>query len=624
MGAVSRIVGIDLGTTNSAVAVVDAGFPCLIADRSGRRITPSVVGYREEEPLVGEEARRGRNAAPESTVSSVKRFMGRRFGELRDEEGPAVPAEGKGGAVMLRAGERLVSPVEVSAAILRHLRGIAEASLGEGVERAVITVPAYFNDGQRQATLQAGRLAGLQVERIINEPTAAALAYGLERLEEKSRVAVYDLGGGTFDLSILELHEGTFRVLSTHGNTRLGGDDIDGRLCRRLARRIADAGGPQPLDPLARSRLLEAAEAAKIRLSQEEECEILLPCLADGFDFRMEMRREDLESVAGPVVERTRRHCDEALSDAGIRAGDLDRVVLVGGQTRMPLVRRLVGDWFGCRPFEPLEGEMRVGGERKEGGGPVLDVSQHPDEAVARGAAIQGAMLEGRYSNVMLLDVTPLSLGIETFGGLMNVIIPRNTTIPVKAGETFTTAVGGQREVLIHLLQGERERARDNWSLGRFTIGAEGESSGVPRVGVQFEIDADGVLHVLARDIRSGRERVMTLDSAVDVGDEDVRRMVEESVEHAFEDLAARRWIEASLKAEETARATRSALEGCGHLLEEADRNRIARALEAVEAMRGEEGDGKELDRRVRVLDEETRDLAELQMQQVLDEMLRR
>lgn len=632
-GVKNRIVGIDLGTTNSAVAVVDSGFPIVLADNSGRRTTPSVVRHEEAEALVGEEAKRGQSAAPASTIYSVKRFIGRRLRECEDDARSmnyAITAD-KQGRALVNSGGRSFSPEQVSSEILKHLKQVAEKALGEEVSRAVITVPAYFNDAQRQATIEAGKLAGLAVERILNEPTAAALAYGLDKLADRSKVAVYDLGGGTFDLSILELTEGTFQVLATNGDTRLGGDDIDRRLADWLEAKAAEAGGfsAKTLSLEAKSRIREAAEKAKIQLSQAEEFEVLIPFLTPGFSFQHTVARHDLERLARPVIEKTKLPCRRALADAKIAIADLSRVILVGGQTRMPLLRRLVGEWFECAEFESAPGELRVGEDFHRPAGPTLDASQHPDESVALGAAIQGAILAGDLTKVLLLDVTPLSLGIETFGGLMNVIIPRNSTIPVKAGETFTTAVDRQREMLIHLLQGEREKAKDNWSLGKFAIEFDEAPRGVPRVGVQFEIDANGVLQVLARDIRTGKEKTQKVQSAVDVDDAKVQQMVEESVHFALEDLAERRWIEACLKAKEIVQATAQALQSCGEELEESERRKIQQALQAVRQMlqskenKKSAGNWKALQKQTQILDKQTHRLAEIQMQKAMEELMR-
>ena len=629
----NRIVGIDLGTTNSAVAVVDSGFPIVLADNSGKRTTPSVVRYEDAGALVGEAAKRGQSAAPASTIYSVKRFIGRRFRECEDDARSVnytIFAD-KQGRVLVNSGGRSFSPEQVSSEILKHLKQLAEKALDEEVSRAVITVPAYFNDAQRQATIEAGKLAGLEVERILNEPTAAALAYGLDKLADRSKIAVYDFGGGTFDLSILELTEGTFQVLSTNGDTRLGGDDIDRLLANWLEAKAANAGkfSAETLSLEAKSRIREAAEKAKIQLSQAEEFEVLLPFLTPGFSFQHTVTRKTLEMLARPVIEKTKTPCRRALADAKIAVADLDRIILVGGQTRMPLLRRLVGEWFECAEFETTPGELRVGEDFHRPNGPALDASQHPDEAVALGAAVQGAILAGDLAKVLLLDVTPLSLGIETFGGLMNVIIPRNSTIPVKAGETFTTAVDRQREMLIHLLQGEREKAKDNWSLGKFAIEFEEAPRGVPRVGVQFEIDANGVLHVLARDIRTGKEKTQKVQSAVDVDDVKVQQMVEESVHFALEDLAERRWIEACLKAKEIIQATAQALQNCSEELEESERQEIQQALQAARQMlqnkenKKSPGDWKALQKQVQILDERTRRLAEIQMQKAMEELLR-
>jgi molecular chaperone DnaK len=520
------IVGIDLGTTNSLIGAMDAGFPILFPDELGRRLTPSVVYFPPgDDPIVGYEA-----LPYEEAIFSVKRLMGRKIAES-ESAGKGVGAPGE--SIGLLAGGRVVSPEEVSAAILRKLKRDAERSLGTSVDRAVITVPAYFNDAQRAATKRAGEAAGLMVERLLAEPTAAALAYGLDRLTEHAKVAVYDLGGGTFDVSVLELSGRVFEVLATNGDTHLGGDDIDAAIAARCGV----------------SRM--AAEAMKREFSEPERQKFSIPPAL-------------FESISRPIIERTRLHCLRSLQDAGLKPEDLDEVILAGGATRMPLVRNFVQEIFGQPP----------------------NTSQHPDEAVAVGAAIQAGILEGAVHNVTLLDVTPLSLGIETVGGLMNVLIPRNTTIPCKAGEMFTNAAANQASMRIAVLQGEREMARDNWKLGELEIPFTPAPRGQARVGVQFEIDTNGLLSVLARDVATGDDTKVSMKSAVEVSDEAVEKMLADSLEHAFEDMNKRAFAEVCLKADEMLPAVQTALERLGNEVAEEQREEIATLVAEVQEAR--------------------------------------
>jgi len=590
----SLILGIDLGTTHSLVGVVDSGFPILLADEEGQRLTPSAVHYSAAGALqVGRAALRARAADPARTVTSVKRLLGR-----RESEGDWRPPYD------LRA--LSVTPIEVSAAILQHLRDIAERALEQTITRAVITVPAYFNDAQRNATKKAGELAGLNVERIVSEPTAAALAYGLDKLSERSKIAVYDLGGGTFDVSILELREGLFQVLSTAGDTQLGGDDVDRLLAEWIWRQADFPTAPdyQVLPTSIQVRLVEAAEQAKRRLSNEDTAEISLPFIWEQRSLQLVLSREDLEKLALPWVVRTRQHCLRALSDARLSIAELDQVVLVGGSTRMPLVRRQVAEIFGRGP----------------------NISQNPDEAVALGAVIQAGILAGTLRNVLLLDVTPLSLGIETFGGLMNVIIPRNTTIPCKAGEMFTNAVSNQQEMLIRVLQGERELANDNWELGRISVPFPAGPKGSARVGVQFSIDANGIFHVLARDTTTQRDVILEIqNTAVDVADEKVERMISESIDHAFEDMNERIWTEARLKAEELLPAVDQALDQLGAELSSEEVQLIQTcAAQVKNLLHAPEHDVKALKAATQTLDEATQQLAVMLVDKAMEESLQR
>ncbi len=596
------IIGIDLGTTNSLVGVVDSGFPILLADENGQRITPSVVGYRDgASPLIGWEALRAKALSPDRTISSAKRLLGRPFSDLSPEERETISYpvrnDGQDHIEIDIGNESPVTPVDVSAEILRHLKRAAEAALETAVRRAVITVPAYFNNSQREATKAAAEQAGLTVKRIINEPTAAALAYGLNKIDDDQTVAVYDFGGGTFDLSILQMRDGVFEVISTAGDTRLGGDDIDLAIAAELAKKLEFDG----LSPSETATLQAAAREAKESLSEFDSHIVRLPFFRDGKSYEHSFSRAEIEALILPVIERTRPICRRAIAEAeGKGVAEIDHFILVGGSTRIPLVRGKIVQWFGHEP----------------------NLSQHPDEAIALGAAIQAGILCGRVRSIVLVDVTPLSLGIETFGGLMNVIIPRNSTIPAKAGEMFTNAVANQESIAIRVLQGERELAKDNWLLGEVIVPFENGPKGSARFGVQFSIDRDGILEVLARDTVTGEDHILEIrDAAVDVDDAEVEEMVSESIEHAFDDMNERIWTEAKLKSEELLPAVDTALELVGIQLDDEEKAQIEATAKTVRGMldRGEK-DAPALKRANQALDEATQTLAALLVEAAFSE----
>src|SRR5437588_6071860 len=568
----AKVLGIDLGTTNSVVAIMEAGEPTVLENAEGSRLTPSVVAVNPKtgERLVGQVARRQAITNPENTIFSVKRFMGRKYDDVQVQKAlkvvPYKVAKASNGDVRVVLNGKEYSPPEISAMILQKLKADAEAKLGEKITQAVITVPAYFNDSQRQATKDAGRIAGLEVLRIINEPTAASLAYGLDKQGKDETIAVYDLGGGTFDISILSVGEGVFEVKATNGDTFLGGDDFDQRIIDWIVDEFRkDQGIDLRQDRMALQRLKEAAEKAKIELSSTQTTEVNLPFItADASGpkhLSLNLTRAKLEQLVGDLVERTKGPVIQALKDAGITAKEIDEVVLVGGQTRMPAVQEMVKQVFLKEPHKGV----------------------NPDEVVAIGAAIQAGVLKGEVKDILLLDVTPLTLGVETYGGVMTPMIPRNTTIPTSKTETYTTAADGQTSVEVHIMQGERPMATENKSLGRFILdGILPAQRGVPQVEVTFDIDANGILNVSARDKATGKEQRVVIQSSSGLSEAEIQRMVRDAEAHAAEDARRREEIEGRNQAGTAHYQAEKLLREQGASLPESVRNDIAEKSAAL------------------------------------------